>query len=160
MTIHAALRSVSVASLLFAGLTTSLFPSTDVFAQSARPGIGANPYFGTPAGTTFRVWAPNATAVRVAGTFNNWNSTSHPLVSEGNGYWSADVNFCYAGAQYKYVITGSSGTVWRTDSRSADVTSSVGNSVVVNHAALSLHSDPRTVYLRILRTLRQDPFGE
>jgi 1,4-alpha-glucan branching enzyme len=136
MTIHAAVRSVSIASLLFAGLSTSLI-SSDVFAQSARPGVGANPYFGTPAGTTFRVWAPNATAVRVAGTFNGWNSTSHPLVSEGNGYWSADVNYCYAGAQYKFVITGPAGTVWRNDARARQLTNSVGNSIVVNPNAYS-----------------------
>ncbi|MEY2796300.1 MAG: 1,4-alpha-glucan branching enzyme GlgB [Planctomycetota bacterium] len=141
MTIHAAPRSVSVASLLFAGLAASLFTplftTTDVFAQSARPGVGANPYFGTPAGTTFRVWAPNATAVRVAGTFNGWNSTSHPLVTEGNGYWSADVNYCYAGAQYKYVITGPAGTVWKNDARARQLTNSVGNSIVVNPNAFS-----------------------
>ena len=77
----------------------ALAPSLSAFAQSARPGIGATPFFTpVPAGTTFRVWAPNATAVRVAGTFNAWNATSHPLVSEGNGYWSLDVNFVYAGA--------------------------------------------------------------
>ena len=104
-------------------------------AQSARPGVGATPYFGVPAGTTFRVWAPNATAVRVAGTFNAWNATSHPLVSEGNGYWSTDVNFVYAGTQYKYVITGPAGTIWKNDARAAQVTNSVGNSVVVNHDA-------------------------
>ena len=119
--------SVSLAALLCV--------SGSVFAQSARPGVGATPYFGVPAGTTFRVWAPNATAVRVAGTFNNWNMTSHPLASEGNGFWSTDVNFAYAGTQYKYVITGPAGTIWKNDARAAQVTSSVGNSVVVNHDA-------------------------
>ncbi|MEY3021139.1 MAG: 1,4-alpha-glucan branching enzyme GlgB [Planctomycetota bacterium] len=105
-------------------------------AQSTKPGVGAIPYFSPqPAGTTFRVWAPNATAVRVAGTFNGWNATSHPLVSEGNGYWSADFPYVYQGAQYKYAITGPAGTIFKTDPRSADVTSSVGNSVIVNHAA-------------------------
>jgi len=106
-------------------------------AQSIRPGVGAIPYFGTPAGTTFRVWAPNATAVRVAGTFNNWNATSHPLANEGNGYWSGDVNFVYAGTQYKFVITGPAGTIWKNDARARQVTNSVGNSVVVNHSAFT-----------------------
>jgi 1,4-alpha-glucan branching enzyme len=125
---------ILASSLLGTVLTSSvaLSAAAPLFAQSTRPGMGATPYFGTPAGTTFRVWAPNATAVRVAGTFNGWNSTSHPLVSEGNGHWSADVNFCYAGAQYKFVITGPAGTVWKNDARARQLTSSVGNSIVVN----------------------------
>jgi 1,4-alpha-glucan branching enzyme len=116
---------------------TPLVATDFVHAQSTRPGVGAIPYLGTPAGTTFRVWAPNATAVRVAGTFNNWNATSHPLVSEGNGYWSGDVNFVYAGTQYKFVITGPAGTIWKNDARARQVTNSVGNSVVVNHSAFT-----------------------
>ena len=97
---------------------------------STHPGIGAIPYVGPPAGTSFRVWAPNASAVRVAGTFNAWNSTTHPLTAEGDGYWSTDVNYVYAGAQYKFVITTASSTVWKNDARARQVTNSVGNSVV------------------------------
>ncbi len=123
-------RSFSCLAAIAAAIFTSL-----AVAQSARPGIGATPYFGTPAGTTFRVWAPTATAVRVAGTFNAWNMTSHPLVSDGDGYWSGDVNFVYAGTQYKFVVTGAAGTNWKNDARARQVTSSTGNSVVVNHAA-------------------------
>ena len=119
------------ATVALAGL--SLFASTMAWAQSARSGVGAIPYFSPlPAGTTFRVWAPNATAVRVAGTFNNWSATANPLVSEGNGYWSGDINFVYAGTQYKFVITGPAGTIWKNDARARQVTNSVGNSIVVN----------------------------
>ena len=57
-------------------------------APSVRPGVGAIPYAG---GTTFRVWAPNASSVHVAGTFNGWNTTSPPLYSEGSGWWAVDV---------------------------------------------------------------------
>jgi len=128
-------RGVRAAVLASVGIA-SLLCTLPASAQSARPGVGAIPYLSPlPAGTTFRVFAPNATAVRVAGTFNNWNSTSHPLVSEGNGYWSADINYVYAGTQYKFVITGPAGTVWKNDARARQVTNSVGNSVVVNHAA-------------------------
>ena len=98
-----------------------------LFAQaSTRPGIGAVPYSG---GTTFRVWAPNATAVAVGGTFNAWSATAHPLTSEGNGYWSRDVAGVADGAEYKFVITN--GTVaWKNDPRARQLTSSVGNSIV------------------------------
>jgi 1,4-alpha-glucan branching enzyme len=125
-------------SILFSIAAAPLFVTGDAQAQSIRPGVGAIPYIGTPSGTTFRVWAPNATAVRVAGTFNAWNATSHPLASEGNGFWSGDVNFVYAGTQYKFVITGPGGTaIWKNDARARQVTNSVGNSVVVNHSAYS-----------------------
>ncbi|MFO0861065.1 MAG: hypothetical protein U0570_10940 [Phycisphaerales bacterium] len=48
-------------------LVGALLLAGSVSAQSLRPGMGALIYSG---GTTFRVWAPNATAVSVAGTFN------------------------------------------------------------------------------------------
>ncbi len=105
-------------------------------AQSARPGVGAIPYFAPlPAGTTFRVWAPNASMVRVAGSFNAWNMTSHPLVNEGNGYWSNDINYVYAGTQYKYVITNASQTLWKNDARARQLTNSAGNSIVYSPVA-------------------------
>jgi hypothetical protein len=73
-------------------------------AQSSRPGMGSTLYNG---GVTFRVWAPNATNVFVAGTFNTWSTTANPLVSEGtNGVWSADVAGVPVGAEYKYYLNG------------------------------------------------------
>ena len=35
------------------------------------------------AGWEFRVWAPNARAVAVAGDFNQWSGESHPLTRNG-----------------------------------------------------------------------------
>ena len=71
-------------------------------APSTRPGMGAIPY---DSGTTFRVWAPNAERVAVAGTFNGWSADANPLAGEGNGYWSAYVPGAAPGAEYKYVLT-------------------------------------------------------
>ena len=51
---------------------------------------------------TFRVWAPHAEKVYVTGTFNDWNKTSTPLVSEKNGYWSIDMQGAKAGDEYRY----------------------------------------------------------
>jgi 1,4-alpha-glucan branching enzyme len=48
-------------------------------------------YFGlhaSPQGWVFREWAPNATAVYIAGTFNNWTEEeSCRLTHTGNGVW-------------------------------------------------------------------------
>lgn len=100
-------------------------------AVSARPGIGAIPYTAASGnGTTFRTFAPNATSVTVAGTFNFWNMNSLPLFAEGNGFWSVDVPLVQAGAQYKFVIRFGTQTLWRNDPRARDLVNSVGNSVV------------------------------
>jgi 1,4-alpha-glucan branching enzyme len=94
---------------------------------SSRPGLGATTY---DTGTTFRVWAPNASSVNVAGNFNSWNTMSNPLADEGDGWWSADVTGAGLNDEYKYVLNGS---LWKTDPRARDVVNSVGNGVIVNN---------------------------
>jgi len=70
--------------------------------SSLRPYMGAYLYEG---GTSFRVWAPFASRVFVAGDFNEWSTTSDPLVSENNGCWSVDVPGAVVGNQYKFAIS-------------------------------------------------------
>jgi len=85
---------------------------------SMRPFMGATPYLDSSgSGVTFRVWAPFASAVVVAGDFNAWSPTSNPLFSEGNGYWSVDVPAVSAGSQYKFVLTNPNmpTPLWRVD---------------------------------------------
>lgn len=95
---------------------------------STRPGMGAIPYAG---GVTFRVWAPNATAVRVGGTFNAFSATANPLFSEGaSGNWSVDVPGAVAGQEYKFVIVNGANTLWKKDPRGRAVVNSSGNSVI------------------------------
>lgn len=97
---------------------------------STRTGVGAIPY---PNGTTFRVWAPNATAVAVGGTFNAWSGTANKLASQGNGWWSVDFNQAVLNDQYKYVITHpTAGTLWKQDPQSRQVQNSVGNSIIMD----------------------------
>lgn len=94
---------------------------------SSRPGMGAKPYSG---GSMFRVWAPFAESVTVAGQFNGWNGTEPRLVSEGNGHWSLDYRNAIPGQQYRYVIRRGTQTIWRKDPREEEATNSVGNSVI------------------------------
>ena len=76
------------------------------------------------------MWAPNAVEVHVLGSFNFWNTESHPLFPEGDGYWSVQVPFALAGSQYKFRLNTADGILERNDARAFDVTNSVGNSVV------------------------------
>jgi len=100
-------------------------------AQSVRPGWGSIPYIeaGTT-GVTFRVWAPGATSVNVAGSFNGWSSSANALVPESatSGVWSVDVTAARIGHAYKYVMNGS---LWRSDPRSRIIDSQDNNNSVI-----------------------------
>ena len=98
-----------IASTLIATAAASFCVSTASaiqLAASTRSGIGAIPYnVGlSTKGVTFRVWAPNAQAVSVAGSWNFYSNTSHQLASEGNGFWSGDVANVNVGVQYKFAV--------------------------------------------------------
>lgn len=81
---------------------------------------------------TFRVWAPFAVGVAVTGSFNNWAQT--PMASEGDGYWAMDVKKVQAGQEYKFVINTGQWEQYKNDPRSLQVTTNVGNSVVVDRS--------------------------
>ena len=112
-------------------------------AQSVRPGMGSLPYDG---GVTFRVWAPNARGVSVAGTFNGFSATATPLASEGaSGLWSADVPGAAVGDAYRYVLRTPRGVENRRDPRSRVVTSSdpeTGLSLIYDPAAYGWEPSP------------------
>ncbi len=64
---------------------------------------------GTPGekvtGVSFAVWAPNAHAVRVIGSFNGWNGRCHAMRALGSsGVWELFVPGAKAGDVYKYQI--------------------------------------------------------
>ncbi|MBR0172683.1 MAG: 1,4-alpha-glucan branching protein GlgB [Lachnospiraceae bacterium] len=61
-------------------------------------------------GYFFAVWAPEAASVHVTGTFNNWNTESHPLEKmESCGIWKAFYPGIKEGELYKFLITTPSG---------------------------------------------------
>ncbi len=93
--------------------------------------MGATPY---DTGTTFRVWAPFASAVSVAGSFNAWSVTANPLFPEANGFWSVDVTGVAIGAEYKFIVTNPNlgAPLWKNDPYARELTQSNGESVVAD----------------------------
>jgi len=89
--------------------------------SSSQVGMGALPI--VSGGVGFRVWAPFAQKVFVAGEFNDWSKTADPLQAEGNGNWSADIATAKIGDQFRYVIHpfGGGEPIWRTDPRARRV---------------------------------------
>ncbi len=81
-------------------------------------------------GVSFRVWAPFAAAVAVTGSFNNWSHAT--MASEGDGYWFVDIAKAEAGQEYKFVIYDGYNDRYKNDPRSLQVTTSAGNSVIVD----------------------------
>lgn len=102
-------------------------------------GMGALPQ---PKGVAFRVWAPHATAVAVAGTFTKWKpKKAVPLTHEGNGYWFGVAPKAAPGDEYRFVLTTPDGELLKIDPYARQVTSSVGNGVVYDHAAFDWEDD-------------------
>ena len=99
---------------------------------SRRPGMGALVY---PGGAAFRVWAPFADRVFVAGDFNGWSDGVNELAPEGNGNFSADLAGASAGQRYQYVIHRRGQVLWRSDPRAAQLVDSAHASVIHDPAA-------------------------
>ena len=66
-------------------------------------------------GTTFRVWAPNATQVYVTGSFNDWDHTALPMAQEAGGLWTLHVPQARAGHEYRYRVVSPYGEWMRID---------------------------------------------
>jgi 1,4-alpha-glucan branching enzyme len=96
-------------------------------AAAEHAGMGAILYAG---GVSFRVWAPHAEQVFLAGTFNDWSPEATPLAQEENGFWSRDMPGMHAGERYKYRIVVGEQELWRIDPYARQVTSSAGEAVV------------------------------
>lgn len=62
-------------------------------------------------GTLFTVWAPNAIAVSVTGSFNNWDRRRHPMRTLGaSGVWELFVPGVAEGDFYRFLITAQDGS--------------------------------------------------
>ncbi|MEA4894443.1 MAG: 1,4-alpha-glucan branching protein GlgB [Oscillospiraceae bacterium] len=93
----------------------------DVFSESFSAGkcSRAGDYLGshiTQDGAVFRVWAPNALKVSVAGDFNDWSPTASPMSCIGGGIWEAELKGVNVLSSYKFAIYARDGqTLWKSD---------------------------------------------
>ncbi len=61
-------------------------------------------------GVEFSVWAPNAKAVSVIGSFNEWKRNATSLAPMGGGIWQGFAEHAQTGDRYKYHIETGQGT--------------------------------------------------
>lgn len=99
-------------------------------SEIVREGMGSIVHDG---GVAFRVWAPHADAVFVAGSFNDWSEDAAPMALEDAdaGIWYLDLAGATAGDEYRYLIHNGDATLSRIDPYAREVTTSIGNGIVV-----------------------------
>ncbi|MGC4153716.1 MAG: alpha-amylase family glycosyl hydrolase [Propionicimonas sp.] len=110
-------------------------------ATDRLPGMGA---LVSPDGIGFRVWAPHAESVAVMGTFNEWDATATPLAEEGDGYWYGFDAKARTGDEYRFELVNGEQRLSKVDPYAAQVTNSVGNGVIYDHAAFDWADDEFT----------------
>src|ERR1700676_4843018 len=67
-------------------------------------------------GATFRVWAPNASAVYVMGSFNGFAAAEDAALVRGDlGYWHGFIHGVTDRATYKYWMIGPAGAGFKRD---------------------------------------------
>ena len=59
----------------------------------------------------FKLSAPDAKNVSVAGDFNNWNPAALPAKKDSKGTWKAKISLSAGSYQYKFVVDGN----WQND---------------------------------------------
>ncbi len=80
----------------------------------------------------FRLWAPNAKAVSISGTFTPHGPIS--LQSEDDGYWSVIIPDVQPGQDYQYAIDTGTTTLYKNDPRGLAVTASdKGFSLIIDN---------------------------
>jgi pullulanase len=59
----------------------------------------------------FSLEAPQASQVHLAGDFNGWNSTSHPMKKDKTGVWRISVDLLPGTYEYLFLVEGA----WQQD---------------------------------------------
>jgi 1,4-alpha-glucan branching enzyme len=82
-----------------------------VVSTACAASIGPRAPVVTPAGVRFALVFPDARSVALAGTFNQWSSSTHPLARERSGIWQLMVSLPPGEHLFMYVVDG---TRWVT----------------------------------------------
>ncbi len=106
---------------------------------SSEAGIGA---VAGRQGVTFRVWAPHAKHIMVSGSFNRWSGERHPLASEHNGYWSANIPGAQPGDEFKYVVHYGQTRKFHSDPYARDIVAENNNGVICEIISQSQEQPP------------------
>ncbi len=64
---------------------------------------------------TFSIFAPAASSVSVAGSFNEWDEEKHPMRKKKDGTWTKRVSLPPGRHEYQFVINGE---IWECDKNS------------------------------------------
>ncbi|WP_372409723.1 1,4-alpha-glucan branching enzyme [Streptomyces luteireticuli] len=112
------------------------------------------------AGTRFTVWAPNALGVRVAGDFNYWDGTAHPMRSLGaTGVWELFVPGLGEGELYKFDLTRPDGSHTLRADPMARRTEAPPATASVVHASHHVWRDGAWMARRGARPVHAAPFS-
>lgn len=89
--------------------TTEASPSRPGSPSSEKkpPGAGAaapSPPAARP--VIFRLFAPLAKSVHLAGTFNDWNPHNYPLKAAPHGEWSLQLHLRPGRYEYRFLVDG------------------------------------------------------
>jgi 1,4-alpha-glucan branching enzyme len=90
-------------AFVFSDLDEHLFAAGNHYRIYERLGAHQRRVSAVP-GAGFAVWAPNAQAVSVVGSFNDWDVRRHMMTLRGAGVWEIFIPELAAGALYKYAI--------------------------------------------------------
>ncbi len=60
----------------------------------------------------FAYFRPGASSVALAGDFNGWQTDSHQLENNGDGWWKMNVKLAPGEYRFKYIVDG---TMWEAD---------------------------------------------
>lgn len=83
-------------------------------ANGAKKAVIAAPVVEPPASrkrVTFKIVAPQASDVKLAGSFNAWDPISHSLKKDAAGVWKLQVALAPGTYEYRYLVDGE----WRDD---------------------------------------------
>ncbi len=99
--------------------TQGTVPATAAPAQPSVPAAQAEAPVRTDQGWRFTYLGPQANAVALAGTFNDWSTSADPLTKGTTGVWSVVKPLDPGTYQYKFVVNG---TEWKADPANPNTT--------------------------------------